>query len=219
MKNRAWVLFGVFAALGLAYVFLFTEWLRPAPIEIASQVRFSIQPPSFGRPPPVKKPVKPGQASATNRVVMPTNLVEAIGLGSNLLVRSKVVMGTNGMPRTNLVVRTNRPRAAGAVSGLTYVAPGGVANVTFSLDGTYVLTKLRVEDVPADGSAPKVLWRLSGKSVPTTVFLYGRDPEGLKPLVQGALPEPLKPGVPYRLVLEAGRRRGTNYFTTDIVPQ
>ena len=217
MKNRAWILFAVFAALGLAYVVLFTEWLRPAPIEIAAQVRYSIQPPSFGRPPPVKKPVKPGQ-SATNRVSMPTNLVEAIGLGSNLFVRSKVVLGTNGMPRTNIVARTNKvARAASAVSGLSYVAPGGVANVTFSMDSTYELTKLRVEDVPADGSAPKILWRLAGKSVPTTVFLYGRDPEGLKPLVLGTTAEPLKPGVPYRLIVEAGRRRGTNNFTTDIV--
>ena len=197
MKNRAWVLFGVLAALGLAYVVLFTEWLRPAPIEIASQVRFSIQLPSFGRPPPVKKPVKPGQTSptnrmtmSTNRLIMPTNLVEAIFLGSNLLRRPNVPLGTNRLGRTNLVVRTNRPaRASSPVGGLTYAAPGGVANVTFSMDGSYQLTKLRVEDVPADGSAPKVVWRLAGKSVPTSVFLYGRDPEGMKPLVLGALPE------------------------------
>jgi hypothetical protein len=87
------------------------------------------------------------------------------------------------------------------------------------MDGTYQLTKLRVEDMPADGSAPKVFWRLAGKSVPTTVFLYGRDPEGLKPLVQGATAEPLSPGVPYRLIVEAGRRKGTNCFTTELVPQ
>ena len=81
-----------------------------------------------------------------------------------------------------------------------------------------MLTALRVEDVPADGSAPKVLWRLAGKSRPTRSLLYGRDPEGLKPVVPGATAELLKAGVPYRLFLAAGRRRGTNDFKTMPAP-
>ena len=77
----------------------------------------------------------------------------------------------------------------------------------------YELTAIRVEDVPVDGTAPKVIWRLAGKSAPLNSLLYGRDPVGMKPLAAGTA-QPLVPGAPYRLIVEAGRRRGTNNFTT-----
>ncbi len=93
-------------------------------------------------------------------------------------------------------------------------SPGGVANVTFSFDGRYVLTAIRVEDQPADGAAPKVVWNLLGKSPPTSTLLYGRDPQGMKAATPSAKAEPLVAGVPYRLIVEAGRRRGTNSFKT-----
>jgi hypothetical protein len=48
-KKKLWMLSGVLAALALAYVFFFTDWISPAPIEIASQVRPVIQQPRFGR--------------------------------------------------------------------------------------------------------------------------------------------------------------------------
>src|SRR5439155_1397143 len=65
--------------------------------------------------------------------------------------------------------------------GVIDQAPGGVANVTFSFDGNFCLTAIRVENVPADGAAPKVLWQLAGKSRPARALLYGRDPQGMKP--------------------------------------
>jgi hypothetical protein len=178
MKARSWVLCGLLVALLVTYAAFFTEWLRPAPIEIASQVRFALQPPRFGRP-VVKKDAlgKPGQ---TNQVV-PRNVFEIIG----------------------------RPE-----KGTIDQAPGGAANVTFSLDNWYTLTKIRVQDVPADGSAPQMMWELVGKSRPVNSLLYGRVPDGMRPILEGLMPEPLKPGVPYRLILEAGRRRGTNNFRT-----
>jgi hypothetical protein len=108
-----------------------------------------------------------------------------------------------------LVQRVGQPE-----KGKLDQAPGGVANVTFSLDAWYQLTKLRVEDIPTDGTAPKVVWQLVGKSLPLNSLLYGVDPEGMKPLVSGASAEHLVAGVPYRLILQAGRRRGTNNFTT-----
>jgi hypothetical protein len=179
MKTRSWVLCGLFVALVGVYATFFTEWLRPAPIEIASQVRFAVQPnPRFGRP-VVKKDLQ-GKPGPTNQVV-PRNAFEIITLPEK---------------------------------GSIDQAPGGAANVTFSLDNWYTLTKIRVQDVPADGSAPQTMWDLVGKSRPVNSLLYGRVPDGMRPILEGLMPEPLKPGVPYRLILEAGRRRGTNNFRT-----
>ncbi len=190
MNARRCFLIAVFAALGLIYVTLFTEWLRPAPIEIASQVRLSILRPRFRRPvqapgpsnqPPMLKPGAAGQAPV----------------------------------KMDQLVRSNQVRRVPLQEwGLIDPSPGGVANVTFSLDDIYSLTAVRVEDVPANGAVPKVVWQLAGKSRPTKALLYGRNPEGMKPITPGATAEPLVAGAPYRLILQAGRRRGTNCFTT-----
>ena len=185
MNKRTLTLAGVLATLGLLYVVLFTEWIKPEPIQIASQVRTSVQKPRFSRP-------------VTQRIL--TNVPAAKG---DMIVR------------TNLIVRTNEAQRVRLPDwGAIDQAPGGVANVTFSLDGAYALTTLRVQDVPADGSPPKVVWQLAGKSLPTSSLLYGRDPQGMKPVMPGTKAEALTAGVPYRLIIEAGRRRGTNNFTT-----
>ena len=185
MNKRTLMLAGVLAVLGLLYIVLFTEWIKPEPIQIASQVRTSVQRPRFGRP-------------VTQRIL--TNLPTAKG---DMLVR------------TNLIVRTNEAERVRLPDwGAIDQAPGGVANVTFSFDGAYTLTALRVQDVPADGSPPRVVWQLAGKSLRTSSLLYGRDPQGMKPVLPGTKAEALTAGVPYRLIVEAGRRRGTNSFTT-----
>jgi hypothetical protein len=228
MKYRHWLLFGALVLLGLAYVVYFTEWLNPAPIEIISQVRFSAQAPNFGHKSVEKKtskeakPAKPGAGSRTNRVTLPTNLVEAIRIATNFFPRTNVVGNGGGKRsvRTNAPPRGDRPPSTmPSVSSLAYATAGAVANVTFSMDDKFELTKLRVEDLPADGSKPKIMWQLTGKSPLLSVFLYGRDLEGMKPVAQGVLAEPLEAGVPYRIIVEAGRRRGTNCFTTGLVPQ
>lgn len=189
--SRLWPLLLTFVALVGAYVYFFTDWLSPAPIEIASQVRPSILQPRFGR-----STVK----------VKRTNTVPETG---------EVVVVRTNVPKTNHLTSVDLGRRARLPDwGEIDQAPGGSANVTFSLDASYVLTALRVEDVPSDGSAPRVLWQLAGKSAPTRSLLYGRDPSGMVPTRPGVKPEPLTPGAPYRLVIEAGRRRGTNSFTT-----
>lgn len=185
MKSRPLILAGVFVVLGLAYVTMFTDWLSPQPIQISSQVRSSILQPRFGR-----GPIK---VSRTNRE---TGRVE-------------VTIHTNAVGPVEKGRRARLPEW-----GEIGDAPGGVANVTFTLDGPYQLTALRVQDVPADGSAPKTLWELVGNSVPTSSLLYGRVPRGMKPSKPEAVAVPLDAGAPYRLIVEAGRRRGTNSFTT-----
>src|SRR5262245_41299669 len=131
MSARGSILIAVFVALGLIYVTLFTEWLRPAPIGIASQVRLSILPPRFRRPGPA-----PG----------PSNQPPTLKPGASGLQPVKV----------DQLVRSNQVRRVPLQEwGLIDPSPGGVANVTFSLDDLYSLTSLRVEDVPANGAVPK----------------------------------------------------------------
>src|SRR6185295_9460188 len=108
-NKRSLMLAGVLAVLGLLYIVLFTEWIKPQPIQIASQVRTSVQKPRFGRP-------------MTQRVL--TNLPAAKG---DMIVR------------TNLIVRTNEAQRVRLPDwGEIDQAPGGVANVTFSFDGAYM---------------------------------------------------------------------------------
>ena len=179
MNNRVWTLAGVLSFLVLVYAWFFTEWFRPAPIEIASQVRYSMQPPRFDRV--VKKRAAPGQPGESNRVVTVVRPVELI---------------------------------AQPAKGRIDPAPGGAANVTFGFDASYQLTRVRVEDRPVDGTPPTVLWELEGKSRPTRSLLYGRVPAGMTAVGTPTNGQRLIPGVPYRLLVEAGRRRGTNHFTT-----
>src|SRR5579862_5667685 len=149
MNRRNWVLVGVFVALGVAYVVWFTDWLSPAPIEIVSQVRFSVTTPHFGRP--AKKP---------QIVVKGTNLTEKVVMvrppgEEPRVVESGPTPPGGGPGETAKVFRVAR-QAAPPVNkpgiGKIEQAPGGVANVTFTLDAWYKLTRVRVEDVPADGS-------------------------------------------------------------------
>lgn len=191
MKARQWTLLGLLIALGLTYVFCFTEWLRPAPILIASQVRFSLQPkPRFGRP--------ERKVTVSNKSVQGTGEVRVVKM-----------ITTNPPPPAPRFERVSRPE-----SGILDQTPGGAANVTFSLDDWYRLTRIRVQDVPADGSAPKIVWQVVGQSLPLNSLLYSRCPSGMKSVPDGAVAEKLIPGAPYLLVVEAGRRRGTNRFTT-----
>lgn len=185
-RNRILGLLGAFLLLGLAYAAFFTEWLRPEPIQIASQVRASILKPNFGRNP---------------KAVRITNTAPS---GATI-----VTVKTNELDAATQARRVRLPNWGEIDQG-----PGGAANVTFSLDDAYVLTALRVEDVPSDGSQPSILWQLAGRSTPTRSLLYGRAPAGMQNVGPGAAPQPLTPGAPYRLILEAGRRRGTHAFRT-----
>ncbi len=185
MNARSWSLVGVFSGLLFAYAWFFTEWLRPEPIQISSQIRASILQPKFGRGPVTLR--RTNSQTGTVEAVIQTNVVGAVDKG-----------------------RRARLPQWGEIGD----APGGVANVTFTLDAPYELTSLRVQDVPADGSAPRVLWDLVGKSVPMSSLLYGRIPQGMRAVKTNGVAIPLSPGAPYRLIVEAGRRLGTNAFTT-----
>ena len=61
---------------------------------------------------------------------------------------------------------------------------------------------------------PHPIWHLisESNSVPTKDFAYGARINGLHSYVQGATPDPLEPGVPYRLIVESGDFKGEHDF-------
>lgn len=84
--------------------------------------------------------------------------------------------------------------------------------VTFTLEDRYRLTEIKV--VPVDALAtnrnPTPLWHLISKSNswPTKGFAYGQPIRGMQPASDIARPQPLRPGVTYRLYVKAGRAHG-----------
>lgn len=158
--RRTWTLGALALFLAGAYVFAFTDWLAPQPIEIASQIRPVIQPPRFGR------------------------------------------RGSKG--------------TAQAPEKPPETEPGsGVARVTFSLDGRYRLTSVRVFALNAQGEPAKKVWDLTGKSRELNSLMYGLNPAGMGP-AEGAeaAASPLEAGLGYLLEIRAGRRAGSHRFKT-----
>jgi len=64
---------------------------------------------------------------------------------------------------------------------------------------------------------PHPIWYLvsDSNSVPTKTFYYGLRIKGMRPDVKGAIPDPLEPGVPYRLLVQAGSFKGEHDFIPD----
>jgi len=78
--------------------------------------------------------------------------------------------------------------------------------VTFTLSGYYRLTHLKVvlaSEIETNKYAHPV-WELKteSNSVPTSTFVYGGGVRGMHPAVKGARPDPLLPGVQYRLFVK-----------------
>jgi hypothetical protein len=84
--------------------------------------------------------------------------------------------------------------------------------VAFTLDGDYKLTSLKVIPQEGDKFNPQAIpvWHLvsDSNSVPTRAFRYGQPIRGMKPALKDVRPDPLTPGVVYRLVLTAGNLTG-----------
>lgn len=99
----------------------------------------------------------------------------------------------------------------------------GVLPVAFTLDGRYALTEVKV--VPAAALAtnkhPNPLWHLvtTSNSPPIKGFIYGQQIRGMQPLPKNARPQPLQPGVSYRLYVAAGRARGEIDFQAQAAPE
>jgi len=82
--------------------------------------------------------------------------------------------------------------------------------VTFMLNGFYKLTSVRVfESAKIETNKYAVpIWRIisDSNSVPTSSFNYGSYIKGMHPEAKGARPEPLIPGVKYRLTVVTDKK-------------
>ena len=83
-----------------------------------------------------------------------------------------------------------------------------VEPIFFAFDRNLKLTSLQVIPVREAETKkyPQPIWHLisDSNSVPTADVTYGVPIEGMRPAVQGATPDPLAPGVKYRLLIKAG---------------
>jgi hypothetical protein len=86
----------------------------------------------------------------------------------------------------------------------------------FSFDRKLKLTSLKVIPVQEleTNRHPHPIWNLisDSNSVPVKDLIYGRPIPGMRPTVKGATPDPLQPGVKYRLLIESGSRKVEHDF-------
>jgi len=89
--------------------------------------------------------------------------------------------------------------------------------IVFFFDRKLKLTCLKVIPVSAieTNKYPHPIWHLVSESNSVAIkdFSYGTPIQGMHPAVKGAIPDPLEPGVPYRLEIEAGPLKAEHDFT------
>jgi hypothetical protein len=115
---------------------------------------------------------------------------------------------------------THRSRPARAGLFRRKSADDSLVNpVLLGFDRKLKLTSVKViplSDIQTN-KYPHPIWHLisDSNSVPTKAFYYGDRINGMRPEVKGATAEPLEPGVPYRLFIEAGAFKAEHDFTPD----
>jgi hypothetical protein len=96
----------------------------------------------------------------------------------------------------------HRSRPAQPGEGRSAIEP-----IFFAFDRSLKLKSLQVIPVREieTNKYPQPIWHLisNSNSVPTETFMYGIPIEGMRPAVPGATPDPLAPGVKYRLLIKA----------------
>ena len=119
-------------------------------------------------------------------------------------------------PKTIQISHTSRPVRLGPRNG-------AAANpVTFGLGDYYSLTEVKVVPLAAlqTNKLAQPVWHLVSDSGSDDVklFSYGQKINGMDPAVEGARPDPLQPGVIYRLFVTAGKARGQHDFHIGAAP-
>ncbi|MGA2864652.1 MAG: hypothetical protein ABSF95_09205 [Verrucomicrobiota bacterium] len=94
-----------------------------------------------------------------------------------------------------------------------------VEPIVFGFDHRLRLSSLKIISLDAlrTNKYARPVWELvsDSNSVPTKDFLYGMNIRGMRPTVKGLLPEPLRPGVPYRLYVQVGKQKAEHDFTPE----
>jgi len=113
----------------------------------------------------------------------------------------------------------SRPAGFGAVRRGRPVPPAATDPVFFAFDRKLKLTSLKVIPVHEieTNKYPHPICHLvsDSNSVPIAEWSYPRPIRGMRPAVKGATPDPLEPGVPYRLIIEAGNRKAQHDFVPN----
>jgi len=88
--------------------------------------------------------------------------------------------------------------------------------ITFGFNQGYRFSEIKVVPVAAleTNKDAHPVWHLisDSNSVPMKFFFYGQRLQGMKPAVAGMRPEPLEPGVSYRLFVKSGSAKGQHDF-------
>jgi hypothetical protein len=123
--------------------------------------------------------------------------------------------------RTARVTRAAR----GARAARNVPAPQDAAvtqRLIFGLGQNYLLKEVKVVPLAAllTNKFALPVWHLvtSSNSVPLHLFLYGQGIRGMRPAAAGSRPEPIQPGVTYRLFVTATKGRGQQDFQIDAAP-
>lgn len=139
------------------------------------------------------------------------------------------IISTNQRVTRTAAARANNNSNPGFIQRLATLANAG-ANadaatlaVIFKMSKPYKLTDLKVIDLEQwrTNKSCLPLWHLVAgtNSVPIDrQFNYGANLPGMKPAVQGARPQPLQPGVKYRLFVTDGLAEGAHDFTPVAKP-
>ena len=112
-------------------------------------------------------------------------------------------------PKTIQIVSTSRPLRTNQTGPAT-------DRLIFGLSDTYSLTEVKVVPLAElqTNKLAQPVWHLVSDSGSDEVnqFFYGEQIGGMDPALEGSRPEPLQPGVTYRLFVAAGKARGQYDF-------
>jgi hypothetical protein len=114
-------------------------------------------------------------------------------------------------PKRIQIIAQYRPNLVGVVRR-------AVSPVSFVLNGTYQLTRIRVVPLQSSATAETAqpVWELdsSSNSIPLRGFVYGQRIRGMRAPGSSRATDPLAPETEYRMFVEAGRARGQVDFQT-----
>lgn len=113
----------------------------------------------------------------------------------------------------------SRPASAGSFRRNRPTAAAATDPIYFAFDRKLKLTSLKVIPVSEieTNKYPHPIWELvsDSNSIPIAEWSYAWPIRGMRPAVKGATPDPLQPGVKYRLLLQAGKLKAQDDFVPE----
>ena len=133
---------------------------------------------------------------------------------------SRCILTKTGLPRIIFkFITAPAPNIGGsAVVRLPQQEPT-INPIVFGFDRKCKLTDLKIvplSDIETN-KYPQPIWHLvsESNSVPVKSFMYGSRIGGMHPAIKDAKPEPLEPGVTYRLFVQTTTEKAQHDFVPD----